>query len=57
MQRQGRFDATVRRGRAEQVLRIDKSLERIGFDPAFGDLLGQLLMTEDGGLTWHAIRF
>jgi hypothetical protein len=23
--------------------------------PAYGDMLGQLLMTENGGLTWHAI--
>ena len=25
--------------------------------PAYGDMLGQLLMTENGGLTWHGIRF
>jgi hypothetical protein len=25
--------------------------------PTYGDLLGQLLMTENGGLSWHAIRF
>jgi len=23
--------------------------------PTYGDMLGQLLMTENGGLTWHAI--
>ncbi len=25
--------------------------------PAYGDMLGQLLMTENGGLSWHAIGF
>jgi len=25
--------------------------------PTYGDMPGQLLMTENGGLTWHAIRF
>ena len=23
--------------------------------PVFGDMLGQLLLTDDGGLTWHAV--
>ena len=25
--------------------------------PAYGDLLGQLLLTDNGGLTWHAVTF
>jgi hypothetical protein len=25
--------------------------------PTYGDVLGQLLLTENGGLAWHAIRF
>ena len=23
--------------------------------PAYGDMLGQLLLTDNGGLTWHAV--
>lgn len=26
-------------------------------DPVYGDMLGQLLLTGDGGLTWHAVTF
>src|ERR1700730_1532762 len=25
--------------------------------PAYGDMLGQLLLTDNGGLTWHAVTF
>ncbi len=25
--------------------------------PTYGDMLGQLLITENSGLTWHAIKF
>jgi hypothetical protein len=25
--------------------------------PAYGDMAGQLLLTDNGGLTWHAVTF
>ena len=25
--------------------------------PYYGDMLGQLLLTSDGGQTWHVVRF